>query len=475
MVFSSPLFLFGFLPLALLAYFATGRRNAVLFGLSVFFYAWGEPQLVVLLLLSIGLNYGFALAVERARARAFAGSLLAVAVGVNIGLLAVYKYGAFIVENVNRLLVAAAAEPFEVPTMTLPLGISFFTFQALSYVVDVHRGEVAAARNPLSVGLYIALFPQLVAGPIVRYVDVAARIASRVVTRERFAQGIRRFTVGLGKKVLVANTVAVPADAIFRLAADDLTAGLAWLGVACYTLQIYFDFSGYSDMAIGLGRMFGFEFRENFAHPYAARSMTEFWRRWHISLSTWFRDYLYIPLGGSRDGAARTYLNLLVVFVLCGLWHGASWTFVVWGLYHGAFLVWERLRRADAAGPGSLLGWAGTLVAVMVGWVLFRANDLAHATAMLAAMLGFGEGAGLAHHVGIYLRPDVAVAMVVGAVAAMPLGPAIARRVEALSGRGLSVRVVVACADGATMAALFLGSAATLAAGTYNPFIYFRF
>ena len=338
MVFSAPIFLFLFLPIVLALYFVTPSRmrNPLLLGASLVFYGWGEPRFVAVMLASALVNYGFALAIGAGTRRRL---LLSLAITVNLGLLAVYKYSDFAVANVNTLLGWTGVPLLARPGLILPLGISFFTFHAVSYLMDVYRGRVPAQRNPLDVALYIALFPQLIAGPIVRYATIAPEIARRRTTWDGLVWGIRRFVVGLGKKVLIANTLARPADAVFGLPPSEMSAGLAWLGVACYALQIYFDFSGYSDMAIGLARIFGFPFPENFRYPYVSRSLTEFWRRWHISLSTWFRDYLYVPLGGNRRGPARVYLNLVVVFVFCGLWHGASWTFLVWGLFHGVFLV----------------------------------------------------------------------------------------------------------------------------------------
>ncbi len=476
MVFSSTLFLFVFLPVTLLVYYAARQSNVALLAASLLFYAWGEPTLIVVMVGSIAINYLLAVLVDRTREEGRSRIVLAFAVAVNLVLLVGFKYANFLVDNLNGLLRAAALPQLEFDHVQLPLGISFFTFQALSYVIDVYRREAAVAANPLTVALYISLFPQLVAGPIVRYADVAAQIIRRVVTRESFAAGVRRFVVGLGKKVLVANALATPADAVFAIPAGDLTPGLAWLGVACYTLQIYFDFSGYSDMAIGLGRMFGFEFLENFNYPYVAGSITEFWRRWHISLSTWFRDYLYIPLGGNRRGPGRTYANLVTVFALCGLWHGARWTFVVWGLYHGGFLVVERLGLgAWLARRWQPLRHAYAILVVMLGWAFFRADTLSHALAILMAMGGAATGDGVVQSVGLYLNAEVSLALVAGAVAAAPVLPAI----QAIRGRmalqGVFTGVVFACAEVAGLALLLVGAAMSLASGTYNPFIYFRF
>ena len=354
MLFTEPTFLFLFLPLLLALYFATFSRehgsygNALLLVASVIFYAKGGGAFTWLMLASITFNYWMGIAVDRARASDRAKAVLAFAVTVNLIVLGIFKYANFFADNVNTLFLALGANPIVVPRVLLPIGISFYTFHAISYVVDVYRGDAIAQKSPVHAALYLLLFPQLIAGPIIRYRDLADQLARRTVTVDDFAYGVRRFVIGLGKKVLVANVVAAPADAIFTMPLAQLSTGHAWLGLVCYTLQIYFDFSGYSDMAIGLGRMFGFRFPENFRWPYIARSVQEFWRRWHISLSTWFRDYLYVPLGGNRGTPARTYANLVTVFFLCGLWHGASWNFVIWGLWHGAFLVVERLMSTKA-------------------------------------------------------------------------------------------------------------------------------
>ncbi|MEE8467510.1 MAG: MBOAT family O-acyltransferase [Planctomycetota bacterium] len=406
MVFSSPTFLFLFLPLVLVLHLVLGKRlrNAGLLAASLLFYAWGEGFLVAIMLLSIATNWGLGLWVARARAAGGGKRAVAVSVAFNLGLLVTFKYANWIWASLSSLLGALGLMDGGLPPMAevlgpplealgltdgslpadwgirLPIGISFFTFQAMSYVIDVYRGEAEIQRNPVHFGVYIALFPQLIAGPIVRYRDVAQQIRERTVDLTGFAWGVRRFVVGLGKKMLIANVVGHAADRIFALTPAELTTSAAWLGLVCYTLQIYFDFSGYSDMAIGLGRMLGFRFLENFRFPYVSRSVTEFWRRWHISLSTWYRDYLYIPLGGSRRGPGRTYLNLLIVFALCGLWHGASWSFLVWGLFHGAFLVVERLGLGAALERRpAVLRHAYLLAVVMTGWVFFRAETLTQA------------------------------------------------------------------------------------------------
>ena len=486
MIFNSPVFLFLFLPLLLGLYFLLRQelRNPLLLVASLFFYLWGEKTYIFVLFASIAGNYGLGLCLERLRERATAARLvMALAIVLNLSLLGAFKYATFLVSNLNLLLAALDFKPFVLAPVHLPLGISFFTFHALSYVIDVYRQEVPALRNLVTFSLYISFFPQSIAGPIVRYGDLAKQLLGRVVTREKFATGIQRFLVGMGKKMLIANTVAVPADAIFALPADGLTPGLAWLGVACYTLQIYFDFSGYSDMAIGLAKMFGFDFRENFQHPYVAVSITEFWRRWHMSLSSWFRDYLYIPLGGNRHGRVRTYGNLVLVFFLCGLWHGASWTFILWGVYHGVFLVLERVglgRRLEAT-------WAPcrhlyVLLVVMVGWVFFRATTLAGALGFLGALAGLARGNGVDYHLNLYLTTEVAATLLVGAVAATPVLGWVGRRresfLESVGDKPVWSWVcqsAFAFGDLAALSVLALASALLLAAGTYNPFIYFRF
>jgi alginate O-acetyltransferase complex protein AlgI len=474
MVFSSPLFLFLFLPVVLTVHFAAPRRarNAVLLAASLFSYAWAEPAYVSVLLGSIALNYGCGLAVASARgARRRAAVTLAVV--LNLGLLATFKYLGFFADNLNHLLAALGDPPVGVPALALPLGISFFTFHGLSYVLDVYRGTAAPLRRPVLMGLYMAVFPQLIAGPIIRYHEIAAQLVERTVTLDGFANGVRRFIVGLGKKTLIANMVAVPADRIFALAPEHLTPALSWIGVVSYTLQIYFDFSGYSDMAIGLAAMFGFTFPENFAHPYVARSVTEFWRRWHMSLSRWFRDYLYIPLGGNRHGALRTYRNLALVFLLCGLWHGAQWTFVLWGLYHGAFLMLERGagRRLDALWAPARHAYL--LLVVMIGWVLFRADSLSHAATFVSAMAGYATASGDVPTALLSLEPVESLALLAGVVGSVPWIAHVQGRVRA-SAHPVS-SAAFAYADAAALLLVFVASTLTLASGTYNPFIYFRF
>ncbi len=474
MVFASPLFLFAFLPLALALYYATPNRarNFTLLCLSLLFYAWGEAEWVVVMLLSVCLNWSGAILIDTLKPQPARQKVaLAVLIGLNLAALGCFKYADFVVENLNALGVKA----LEPPKLHLPLGISFFTFHAISYVVDVYRGQSRALRNPLDTALYIALFPQLIAGPIIRYHWIEEQLRKRSPSLEDLERGIARFVLGLSKKVLLANVVAKAADQVFALPSDQLGFGMAWLGVLAYALQIYFDFSGYSDMAIGLGSMFGFRFPENFEHPYASRSITEFWRRWHISLSSWFRDYLYIPLGGNRGSPLRTYLNLVTVFLLCGLWHGASWTFVLWGMLHGLFLVIERwtLSRRLGAWPRALQHLY-TLLVVSAGWVLFRAVDLGQALTFLKAMVGAAGFARPGYPVALYATPAVLLAGALGAVLAVPLPRALTGAFDPRAPRGLSPTLSRVVAVALLLLLLSL-SAASLATHTYNPFIYFRF
>jgi alginate O-acetyltransferase complex protein AlgI len=475
MLFTEPLFLFVFLPLVLVFYFLIPIRsitykNLVLFVSSVFFYAWGEGPYFLILIFSILVNYAIGVAIALSWNRWSRRLALAVAVVANLSLLLIFKYANFLTDNLNVALGLLGAGPVQVQRMVMPLGVSFFTFQGISYVVDVFRGEVQAARRPLDVAVFKSFFPQLIAGPIVRYDDVAEQIRSRRVSGDEFAAGVRRFIAGLGKKMLIANQMALPADQIFALPTDQLGPGLAWLGILCYTFQIYFDFSGYSDMAIGMGRMFGFHLPENFRYPYAAASITDFWRRWHMSLSSWFRDYLYIPLGGNRVSPLRVYLNLLAVFFLCGLWHGASWNFVVWGLFHGLFLVAERVGGQFGGPPVPWpLRHAYVVVVVMVGWVVFRTETMAAAGSFLAAMAGLGAG-----HAAVRwstLNGLQWLMLPVAAIAALPWLVALdslRRRLDLdLPALGLLV-------TGGEIALLIV-SASFVAAQGYNPFIYFRF
>jgi alginate O-acetyltransferase complex protein AlgI len=480
-LFTEPTFLFLFLPILLALYFVVrphaAYANWLLVGASVVFYAKGGGHFTWLMLASIAFNYWMAIGVERAKASspARARQIVATAVGVNLAVLGVFKYANFVTTNVDAVLGAAGLTPFAVPKILLPIGISFFTFHAISYIVDVYRGDATAQKSPVHAALYMLLFPQLIAGPIIRYKNIAEQLARRVVSLEDFAYGAQRFVIGLGKKVLIANIVAAPADKIFELPSAQISLGHAWLGLACYTLQIYFDFSGYSDMAIGLGRMFGFRFPENFRWPYIAQTVQEFWRRWHMTLSSWFRDYLYVPLGGNRGSEARTYRNLVTVFLLCGLWHGASWNFVIWGLFHGAFLVVERLglARIIMRAP-RLLRHVYLMLVVMVGWVFFRADTLPHAAGYLRALFGFNlTPAPTPLTLGFHLTPELWLALVAGAIGSAPVVRAF-ERWRSTGGDGIEHLGLIA-ASRAALLVVFAACIMQMAAGTYNPFIYFRF
>jgi len=474
MVFSSTFFLFAFLPVVLLVHFllpGVRARNAWLLAVSLFFYAWGELGYVAVLLASIAMNHVFGLMVASRRGKAGARNIVAVAIAANLALLGFFKYANFLVDSAAPVFTAIGLAAPQLQPIHLPIGISFFTFQALTYVIDIHRGDADVQRNPFRVALYISLFPQLVAGPIVRYQQVAAQLTERRTRQGDVAEGVRRFVIGLARKVLVANTLAVHADAIFATPAGELPAAVAWLGLACYAGQIYFDFAGYSDMAIGLGRIFGFSFPENFAAPYAADSLRSFWRRWHMSLSTWFRDYLYLPLGGNRGSALRTQANLLTVFLLCGLWHGASWNFVIWGLLHGFFLSLERGRFGRALGraPG-LVRHVYTLLVVTLAWVFFRTDDLAHATDYLGALAGFGHDPTGAYPLALYLNSKVVfIGLCASLLCVPPWLDAVRSRINSMPPMLFeAIRL-------ATLATLFVLCAMSLAAGTHDPFIYFRF
>ena len=478
MLFSTPLFLFWFLPIVLLIYVllpGIRARNTWLLLASLVFYAWGEPGFILMLLLSALVNYVIGRAMERGPAPARRKGIAALGIIINIGLLLFFKYANLAVDNLNVLLQALGSKPVPAINIPLPLGISFFTFHALSYLIDIYRQKQRAATNPQNVALYIFFFPQLIAGPILRWHAIAPQLASREHSLEKFAGGVRRFVMGLAKKVLIANTVALPADQIFSLPASQLSAADAWFGAICYTLQIYFDFSGYSDMAVGLGKMFGFQFLENFNYPYIAQSLRDFWRRWHISLTSWFRDYLYVPLGGNRVSTARTCLNLVIVFFLCGLWHGASWTFVVWGLYHGLFLVLERASWGSLLERmPRLLRHGYVLLVVLIGWVIFRADNFAAAGSYLYAMSGLGH-APEPQLLMRYATNGVLGTIFLGIICSTPLLRELRIKLVNATAHRPSLHAVGGALEVSGILTLFFLCAIWLAGGTYNPFIYFRF
>ncbi len=465
MLFSSPTFLFLFLPAVFLLNLLTRKRikwsNALLIAASLLFYAWGEPLHVLLLLAVSAAYYALALLMGRyPQCRKLFAALAAVA---GVGILVFFKYADFLIGSFNGMLGLSVAKT----GVALPIGISFFTFEAMSYAFDVYRGHTKAARNYFDVLLYVSLFPQILAGPIVRYGDIAPQIRARSAAGEDMAQGFRRFCLGMAKKVLIANTLSLTADAVFALPAGQLNAPVAWLGALAYLLQIYFDFSGYSDMAIGLGRAFGFKLRENFNYPYAALSMQDFWRRWHISLSSWFRDYVYIPLGGNRKGKLRAGINKLIVFLLTGLWHGASWTFAAWGLYHGGFLMLESYGILKPEKWPKPLRRVYTLLAVTVGFVLFRAATFGSALALIGNMFAIWRFVPEATaQLSLLATPLCLAALVIGALAASPAAHRLGEKLEAKGNAALLY---------AAAFALLVVSVLCLSTSSYNPFIYFKF
>ena len=464
MVFSSFTFLFLFLPAAVLCTlpWKTNRsKNAVLLAFSLLFYAWGEPVYILLMLLSIGLNYCAGLAMERWPRRK--KPVLVLTLAANLGAIAYFKYADFLLEAAGALI----GRQLPLANVALPIGISFYTFQILSYVIDVYRGKHPAQRNLLSLATYIAMFPQLVAGPIVWYGTVAGDLSDRKVTLDGFAEGLRRFLFGLGKKVLIANQMALAADCVFD-AAQPVSGAVYWIGAVCYALQIYFDFSGYSDMAIGMGKMFGFQFPENFRFPYIAESITEFWRRWHISLSGWFREYVYIPLGGNRCGVPRQMLNMGIVWLLTGLWHGASWNFVLWGAYYGLLLILEKhVFSGLLARTPKFLRHCITLLLVIVGWVIFRIEDAGRIFSVLGSMFSFsgsGTGAWLAENADALAPLWI---LIPGIIGCLPLSEALKRRFGNARWFAPAGYLFALC--------IWFLSVAMLLGESYNPFIYFRF
>lgn len=480
MLFSSTIFLFAFFPVVFIVYYAISfsrmLQNIWLFAASLVFYAWGEPVYVLLMLASILVNWFAGLWVEHFRERPRAKKIvLVLACIVNLSALGVFKYAGFLVRNIN----SAFPEPL-LPTieLALPIGISFFTFQALSYVIDVYRQDTAVEKNPFYVGLYVSFFPQLIAGPIVRYNSVAEQIRTRRSSWRKISVGCSRFVVGLGKKIIIANNMAILADQIFTwsemgIEFYNVPVAMAWLGMIAYTLQIYFDFSGYSDMAIGLGLMFGFKFEENFNYPYAATSVVDFWRRWHISLTSWFREYVYFPLGGSRvENKDLMVRNIFVVWLLTGIWHGAEWTFIFWGLWHFAFQMAERFFGYGK--NNSHPGWMRiyTMLEVMLGWVMFRARDLYQTRVYYANLFGLSGNSFWNDMTGFLLR-DYAVILALGIVFSLP----VARKCNELLSAD-RVNIIGKCMTvlyPAAMLGLFLLCVSYLVRGGYNPFIYFNF
>lgn len=481
MIFSSISFLFFFLPGILLLFFLTPwrLRNPLLLFASLLFYTWGEGLYLLVLLASIITN---ALCGKLMAAGSGHSSRAALILGIalNLAMLAFFKYANFFADNLNPFLLSLHLPLLTLDPVHRPIGISFFTFQAIAYLIDVSRQQTKPAANPLDLALYLSFFPVILAGPILRYPQLAEELRSRHSSIPDLAEGSRRFILGLAKKVLLANPLALLTNQIFALPGHELSPSLVWLAALCYTLQIYFDFSGYSDMAIGVARLFGLRLPENFNYPYISRSIREFWRRWHISLSSWLRDYLYIPLGGSRKGTLRTFSNLLIVFLLCGLWHGASWTFIVWGLYHGLFLILERSGleqwRQKLWPP---LQQLQTLIIIMVGWVLFRSETLAEAFRFLSLMVGMDNVAGIQRSALQYLDKKACLEIAMALFFSLPVLPALGRWRDAiLAGPNRfrpQIDTVIHLTQLSTLAGLLYLATISLAAGAYSPFIYLQF
>ncbi|MBU6134377.1 MBOAT family protein [Clostridium tertium] len=467
MVFSSSVFIFMFLPLSLVSYYISGKKikNYILLLASLFFYAWGGMNYLKVLIISILINYIFGLLVDKTidkkHLRMF---FLILGIILNLALLFYYKYYDFFLENINTIF----NMNLELKKIVLPIGISFFTFQGMSYIIDIYRNDGKVNKNIFSVALYISLFPQLVAGPIIKYKAVDEQIRNRKESIDYFSYGINRFVIGLGKKIIISDMLGAISDNIFLLAnSSGIDMITAWIGAICYTLQIYFDFSGYSDMAIGLGHLFGFKFPENFNYPYISRSITEFWRRWHISLSTWFKEYLYIPLGGNRRG--NVYFNLVVVFLVTGLWHGASWNFVIWGLWHGLFMIIERLIRDKAwyKKIPLIIKIFITLFIVIIGWVLFKATTLKEGLRYLSIMFGLVNFSNITFEFTYFISRKFILLIIIGIIASTPIPKNIFNRYKGIKAFELIKTILIIL--------LFIVSIIFMVNSTYSPFIYFQF
>lgn len=477
MLFTSMEFLFVFLPIVLGIYFLLPQmyRNVWLFLSSLFFYAWGEPHFIIFMLISIIFNYLMAIRISecdgkhgKVKKRLF----LFITIAVNLGILFVYKYANF-TTRLLREAFPSLQSVVEQTNYTLPIGISFFTFQAMSYVIDVYRGTLVQ-KNPINIGLYVSLFPQLIAGPIVRYTTVEKEMQHRTVTFDSFSEGVRRFIIGFNKKMLLANVLGEAADAIFAMSNHSTLT--AWVGIACYTLQIFYDFSGYSDMAIGLGKFFGFNFLENFDYPYCSGSVTEFWRRWHISLGTWFRDYVYFPLGGSRVKSKwRLVMNLAAVWMLTGIWHGANWTFILWGVLYGVLIIVEKLlsipQKVQRNTAANVIWHIFTLLMVMLGWVLFRSESISGAWEYMGNM--FSARSGLVDSSGVFYLREYLVPLLTGVLCATPVFRWIGQRVRAMENQKAACALLTV--GYLFQIALFLVCVSALVMQAHNPFIYFNF
>ncbi len=466
MLFSSMTFVYLFLPIVSLIYICAKKElhNAILLFASIIFYAWGEPRYLAIMLLTIIVNYAGAIAIEKFESHKKIPLIITIL--INLSFLAYFKYFNFIIDNINTIFSAN----IKLMEIILPLGISFYTFQAMSYLIDVYRGDCKAQKDFYKLTLYICLFPQLIAGPIVKYHDIAEQIDSREVNFDKVQYGVKRFIIGLSKKMLIANTLGAVADKIFIQQPDTFSPLVAWIGALAYSFQLFFDFSGYSDMAIGLGAIFGFKFLENFNYPYISRSITEFWRRWHISLSTWFKEYVYIPLGGNKSGMKRTCINLGIVFFLTGVWHGANWTFILWGIWNGFFIVLEKLTGWHKDKEGWIVNLTKhiyTILVFVIGWVLFRAENLTYALTYIKNMFGLVKVHDISYAIPYYIDTYEVIMFTAALMCSIPIFRNILNvsKENKIMYAGVNIWLLL----------LFLLSSATIAASTYNPFIYFRF
>ena len=466
MLFSSMTFVFLFLPILCVLYLCTKKElhNPILLIASIIFYAWGEPKYLAIMLLTILLNYIGALLIDKFPK--FKKLSLYFTVIINLGLLTYFKYFNFILDNISHIF----SLDINFIEIILPLGISFYTFQEMSYLIDVYRGDCKVQKDIYKLTLYICLFPQLIAGPIVKYHDIADQIDNRSVNFDKVQYGIKRFIIGLSKKMLIANTLGAVADKIFIQSPDTFSHSIAWLGAIAYSFQLYFDFSGYSDMAIGLGAIFGFKFMENFNYPYISKSISEFWRRWHISLSTWFKEYVYIPLGGNRKGLTRTCINLGLVFLLTGLWHGANWTFVIWGIWNGCFIIFEKITDWHKETTSLWLNIIKHIYVILIfilGWVIFRSDNINYAFVYIKNMFGLIEINNVTYNLPYYIDIYEIIAFIAALVCSMP----VFRNILNIQ----KDRTILYSFINLLIFSLFLLSCMTIAASTYNPFIYFRF
>lgn len=467
MLFSTMTFIFMFLPIVLALYLITKKElhNPILLAASIIFYAWGEPKYLAIMLLTILINWLGAIGVDKYKNHK--KLILILTIISNLGFLIYFKYFNFLIENWNSIF-HSHITPLNI---VMPIGISFYTFQALSYVVDVYRGDCKVQKDIYKLALYICLFPQLIAGPIVKYHDIAEQIDSREVNFEKVNLGVKRFIIGLSKKMLIANTMGAIADKIFTQNPDTFSPLIAWIGSFAYTFQLYFDFSGYSDMAIGLGLIFGFKFLENFNYPYISKSITEFWRRWHISLSTWFKEYVYIPLGGNRNGQFKTLRNLGIVFLLTGIWHGAAWNFIVWGIWHGFFIIFEKTINIKEFEQKYNQKWVQCtqhlycILAFLIGWVLFRAETLTYALIYIKNMFGLIKIDNTGYSIGYYINTFEIIIFICAILCSTPLFSKILGVKNKVGKVFINIWLLI----------LFILSSATIASSTYNPFIYFRF